>query len=389
MSKVTIGFVPREQFSLAAESLQRIFDYTNIPFNLIVVDCNIPKVYWQQIEQVLEGRSNVAVIHEEHYLTPNQSKNLVIQEAKDDFVCFIESDVMVEQGWLSQLMAACEEHPADVAIPRIIEGRLGEAKVHFDPNLGQIRSVQTTDGVKYEILPFTEDGQLDKGEHRRTIELSGEAHCQLYRRSVFDRVAPFDEEVIYLDWIDSSLALYNAKIPVVFEPKSVVHFWHPFPPRRPDLDYFFMRWDLERAQQDLERIPQKWNLAKVTADLEFARERNRIGQLHASMEELKALISPQESFILVDEDWLNGNEVIEGFRTIPFIEHNEQYWGAPTDDDTAIREFDRLRQAGASAIVFLMHTFWWLEYYREFSNYLRQKFPCVLQNERLIVFDLR
>ncbi|BAY48729.1 putative glycosyl transferase [Scytonema sp. HK-05] len=388
-STVTIGFIPREQFSLAAESLQRIFDYTHIPFKLIVVDCNTPKVYWQQIEQVLDGRSHVEVIHKNHYLTPNQCKNLVIQQAKDDFVCFIESDVIVEEGWLSQLMAACEEHPADVAIPRIIEGRLGETKLHWDPNLGQIHSVQTTDGVKYKILPFTDEQQLDKGSHRRTIELSGEAHCQLYRRSVFDQVAPFDEEVVYLDWIDSSLALYNAKIPVVFEPKSVVHFWHPFPPRRDDLDYFFMRWDLERAQQDLDRIPKKWNLVQVTADLDFAIERNRIGQLHASMEELKALIPAHKPFILVDEDWLNGNEIIEGFRTIPFTEHNGKYWGAPTDDDTAIREFDRLHQAGASAIVFLMHTFWWLEYYSGFHDYLRQKFPCVLQNERLIVFDLR
>ena len=62
MPTVTIGFFPREQFSLAAESLQRIFDYTHIPFNLIVINCNTPEVYWKQIEQVLAGRSNVKVI---------------------------------------------------------------------------------------------------------------------------------------------------------------------------------------------------------------------------------------------------------------------------------------------------------------------------------------
>ena len=73
MSTITIGFFPRERFSLAAESLQRIFDYTCIPFNLIVVDCNTPKVYWQQMEQVLRGRRNVNVIHKNHYLMPNQS----------------------------------------------------------------------------------------------------------------------------------------------------------------------------------------------------------------------------------------------------------------------------------------------------------------------------
>lgn len=389
MSTVTIGFFPREQFSLAAESLQRIFEYTDIPFNLIVVDCNTPKVYWQQMEQVLRGKSNVQVIHKDHYLMPNQSKNLVIQEAKNDFLCFIENDVIVEEGWLSKLIAACEEHPADIAIPRIIEGRLGETKVHWDPSLGQVRSVQTSDGAKCEILPPTGDQQLDQGSHRRTIELSGEAHCQVYRRSVFDSVAPFNEDVTYLDWIDSSLALYTAGIPVVFEPNSVIHFWHPYPPSPHDLDYFFRRWDLKQAAKELDCIPKKWNLVQMTANLDFVIERNRIGQLYAIVEKLKALISPQESFILVDEETLHGSEITKDFRTIPFTERNGQYWGLPADDDTAIREFERLHQTGASAIVFLWHTFWWLDHYVGFSDYLRQKFPCVLQNDCLIAFDLR
>ncbi len=62
MKSVTIGVVPRERFSLAAESLQRIFDCTDLPFNLIVVDCNIPARYRQQMDEVLNGRSNVKVI---------------------------------------------------------------------------------------------------------------------------------------------------------------------------------------------------------------------------------------------------------------------------------------------------------------------------------------
>lgn len=389
MSTVTIGFFPREQFALAAESLQRIFDYTHIPFNLIVVDCNTPKVYWQQIEQVLEGRSNVKVIHKDHYLQANQLRNLVIQEANDDFLCFVENDVLVEEGWLSHLITACEKQPADVAVPRIIEGPLGATSIHWDPNQGQVRSVQTADGVKWEIVPATDDQQLDRGTHRRRIELAGEAHCRLYRRSVFDQVAPFDEEVIFLDHLDSSLALYNAKVPVVFEPKSVVHFWHPYPPCADELDYFFMRWDLEKSAKSLERIQKKWNLVQLYGDLSFAIERNHIGHLYEVREKLQTLISPQESFILVDEDRLNGNEIMEGFRTIPFTENNGWYWGRPTDDDMAIREFERLHQTGASAIVFLWHTFWWLEYYAGFHDYLRQKFPCVLQNDHSIAFDLR
>ncbi|MEH2048000.1 glycosyltransferase family 2 protein [Nostoc sp.] len=389
MPTVTIGFFPREQFSLAAESLQRIFDYTHIPFNLIVINCNTPEVYWKQIEQVLAGRSNVKVIYKDYYLMPNQSRNLVIQESNpnDDFLCFIENDVLVEEDWLSYLIQACEEHPADVAIPRIIEGGLGATKIHWDPNLGQVHSVQTTDGIKLEILPATGDQQLDQGSHRRKIELSGEVHCQLYRRSVFDRVIPFDD-VVYLDWIDSSMALYNSNIPVVFEPKSVIHFWHPFPPERDNLDYFFKRWDIQQAAKELDEIQKKWNLAQMTADLYFVEERNRIGHLYDLREELKAVISADKSFILVDEDCLNGNKIIEGFQTIPFTECNGHYWGIPIDDNMAIQEFERLHQTGVYAIVFFWTAFWWLEYFTGFHDYLRQKFPYLLKNDYVIVFDL-
>lgn len=391
MPTVTIGFFPREQFSLAAKSLQRIFDYTNIPFNLIAIDCNTPKVYWQQIEQVLEGRSNVRVIHTDHYLMPNQSRNLVIRESNsnEDFLCFIESDVLVEDGWLSYLIQACEEHPADVAIPRIIEGRLGATKIHWDPNLGQVHTVQTTDGVKLEILPPTGDRRLDQGSHRRTIELSGEAHCQLYRRRVLNQVAPFNNNITYLDWIDSSMALYDVQIPVVFEPKSVVHFWHPYCPDPEELDFFQKRWELKQASQELGWIQKKWNLANMTADLDFVIERNRIAHIYENIEELKKLISPEGALILVDEDCLHGNKIIADLQTIPFLEHDGQYWGLPANDLTAIREFDRLYQLGCSAIVFLWNTWWWLDYYQEFSHYLRHNFPCLLEKDCLIAFDLR
>ena len=119
MSDITIGFVPRERFSLAAEALQRIFDHTEQPFDMIVVDCNIPPVYRQEMDQVLEGRDNVRIIQRDRYLLPNQSKNLVVAEAKGEWLCMIENDVLVQDGWLSTLIAACEEHPADVAVPLI------------------------------------------------------------------------------------------------------------------------------------------------------------------------------------------------------------------------------------------------------------------------------
>jgi hypothetical protein len=388
MSTMTIGFVPRERFSQAAESLQRIFDYTRIPFNFIVVDCNIPPVYWREMEKVLSGRKNVKIIRRDHYLLPNQSKNLVIREAKDDFLCLIENDVLVKDDWLSKLIAACEEHPADVAVPLIVEGPPGSGKVHFDDLLGHVRLVQGRDGDKLEILPRPGDKELDRGSHRRAVEFM-EQHCLLFRRSVFDRIGPYDEELNTRDEVDLSLALSRGKIPVVYEPKCEVHYLPPYPPRSDELDYFFMKWNLERATKSRERIQKKWNLIHLPGDLGFVKDRNLVGQLHLVKEELAALISPEKSCILVDQNQWRGSEIVEGLRTIPFLERDGQYWGPPADDETAIRELERLRQNGAAFIAFAWSAFWWFDYYSKFRSHLRSAFPCLLENDRLVIFDLQ
>jgi hypothetical protein len=110
--------------------------------------------------------------------------------------------------------------------------------------------------------------------------------------------------------------------------------------------------------------------------------------VRAAAQELAALIPSGHTIILVDEAEF-GVQVGAGHRRIPFLERDGQYWGAPPDDATAIREFERLRHAGADFMIFAWPAFWWLEYYSEFSGYLRARFPCSLENERLVVFDLR
>lgn len=107
-----------------------------------------------------------------------------------------------------------------------------------------------------------------------------------------------------------------------------------------------------------------------------------------TIEAIEKLVASGVPFIFVDEDhWRNDLFPTDG--AIPFMEKDGQYWGPPLDDAAAITEFERLHNSGASYIVFAAHAFWWLEYYAGFGAYLRAKFSCVLQNEILVVFDLR
>lgn len=105
-------------------------------------------------------------------------------------------------------------------------------------------------------------------------------------------------------------------------------------------------------------------------------------------EDIAALIPSGEAFILVDQAEF-GSKVSAGRQAIPFLERDGRYWGPPPDDITAIRELERLRRSRASFIVFGWPAFWWLDYYAELCRYLRSRFRCLLENDRLVVFDLQ
>ena len=111
-------------------------------------------------------------------------------------------------------------------------------------------------------------------------------------------------------------------------------------------------------------------------------------QLYVAKQELNALIPPRDSFVLVDDgNW--GTEILEDWHAIPFLERDGHYWGAPSNDEIAIQEFDRLRRSGASFMVFGWPAFWWLDYYSGLNRHLRSSSRCVIHNDRLVVFDLR
>ena len=146
------------------------------------------------------------------------------------------------------------------------------------------------------------------------------------------------------------------------------------------------------SQQISQQAPYKIAVESERVDAPETEQNNQamewIDRLGEAIRDTLMLIPPGETFILVDEGQWGLNEVFAGRRLMPFLERDGRYWGTPPDDDTAVQELERLRSSGARFLVFGWTTFWWLEYYEAFHRHLRATFRCVLENDRLVVFDL-
>lgn len=134
----------------------------------------------------------------------------------------------------------------------------------------------------------------------------------------------------------------------------------------------------------------RYNFQKLEIDvLDPSYDRSFLNKLFNAFKDLESIIFPSDRFIAVDEGFRDYLHFSSGHLGTPFLERDNQYWGIPADDETAINELERLRISGASHIVFAWWAYWWLNYFKDFQNYLRSNFKCSLENDRLVIFDLR
>lgn len=214
--------------------------------------------------------------------------------------------------------------------------------------------------------------------------------CNAWTRGFLERVMPVPEKsyrlcadsyLITLGWVSGFTRL-------VREPQGLyrVHGQNNYAGRP---FHQKLRRDMEIYELLCGLLTDYFAREGAAADVESWKRQSWPHRVFQSAQELAAVIPVGKTFILVDDDnW--GGQVCENRRQLPFLEKNGQYWGPPKDDETAVRELERMRQEhGADFLAFGWPAFWWLDHYREFGKQLRARFRCLLQNERLVAFDLR
>lgn len=107
-----------------------------------------------------------------------------------------------------------------------------------------------------------------------------------------------------------------------------------------------------------------------------------------ALHDIDKMVPSGKAFLLADEQALGVGPVLNGRACVPFLEHHGSYWGLPPDDETAVRELERLKDRGVHFLIFAWPAFWWLHHYAGFREYLEASYRRTFKNDRIDLFDI-
>ena len=276
--EVTIIIVPRERFSYTRESLESIYEHTQIPFKLIYVDGGSPS----HIKKYLETKAaekQFQLIRTEHYLSPNHARNLGLRQVDTKYLVFIDNDVAVTPGWLKAAVDCCEQTNATVVSPLVCQ---------FLPLHQEVHCAGGESGIKVETKENNKRrGIIEKiyKQGRKVVDVRpnlqrqetglAEFHCMMVRRSIFDKIGLLDEGLLNTkEHLDLCILVAEAGGTIYLEPDSLVTYVPGPPLEWSDIGYYMLRWSNAWELASLKRLRDKWNLSE---DQYFKNRYKRLG----------------------------------------------------------------------------------------------------------------
>jgi thiamine kinase-like enzyme len=293
--------------------------------------------------------------------------------SKGELVCFLDADDLLEPTAIKHASAMFDDPTVAKVHWRLWKidqhGNVGGVVPGAPLEEGDLRDVVIERGPQSYVSPPT----------------SGNAWARWFLHQVCPIPESMERRSGATDDILSMLApLYGRVVALGVEGSYRVHDANDYWGRAVDLLDSTVR-DYERCCELLRRVCAGMG---IETDVAGWKQESWFCRLRQAVQELVEIVPVGETFILVDENQWGSGPLVEGRRKIPFLEREGQFWGCPMDDPHAIGELERLRSSGARFLVLGWSAFWWRDYYAGWFDHVRSSFRCVVQNERLHVFDL-
>ncbi|MEL6163179.1 MAG: glycosyltransferase, partial [Cyanobacteria bacterium J06628_3] len=261
--QVTIIVSPRERFSYTRESLESIYENTQVPFKLIYIDGNSPKKTREYLQNQAQEKG-FQLIRTDYYLTPNSARNIGLEKVNTKYVAFVDNDIISASGWLKALIDCSEETEATVVGPLMFQYLPLHQEIHFAG--GESHIVVDKRGRRRLREKMFKQGKKitdPRVKLQRTETELCEFHVMLVRTEIFQHLGTFDEQMLNTkEHLDFCMNVAKHGGSVYFEPESLVTYVPTSPLKFSDLHYYMLRWSDAWELVSLSRLRQKWNLAE-------------------------------------------------------------------------------------------------------------------------------
>jgi GT2 family glycosyltransferase/glycosyltransferase involved in cell wall biosynthesis len=200
---------------LAKRAISALAENTEPTYELILVDNASPDDSLARVEEHLSG---ARIIRNEENRGFGAASNQGVQRARGRYVCFLNSDALVQPGWLPPLLETIAERDVGAVVPMYLneDGTLQEAGSVVD-SVGHAHAVGR-------------DGDPDDFRYRFRREIDfGSAACMLVPAGLFLELGGFDELFSpgYFEDTDLCFRLHERGLRTIYEPRSrVVHLMH-------------------------------------------------------------------------------------------------------------------------------------------------------------------
>ena len=212
---VSVVLVLYGGWKVATRAIAALAENTEAACEVIVVDNASPDDSLARLEEHVEGAT---IIRNASNLGFGGASNQGAERARGRYVCFLNSDALVEPGWLPPLLETLEEPGVGAVVPMYLNenGTLQEAGSVVD-SIGHCHMVGR-DG----------DPRDFQYRFRREIDF-GSAACMLVPTELFLELGGFDELFSpgYFEDTDLCFRLRERGLRTIYEPRSrVVHLLH-------------------------------------------------------------------------------------------------------------------------------------------------------------------
>ena len=128
-------------------------------------------------------------------------------------------------------------------------------------------------------------------------------------------------------------------------------------------------------------------LAAILVRTPVPRARRWDHRVALTARDLDAILPAGVEVVVADEGQC-GPGLLPGREQHAFVERDGVSYGPPENDGEAIRCLDAWRARGIRHLVFVWPAFWWFEHYPRLMLHVRACGKIILENRRLLVFEL-